>query len=307
MLDLTSTTNDVTVQVSVLPTGQLGLLLRWIFENEQDTSKVEWFPDYSFLIEHPSGKRVMFDLGMRKALEEYPPIIRSTFELSKPTVEREAFEILQQDGHIQPNDIHHVVLSHLHWDHIGDISTFPNAELIIGPEAKALAAPGYPSMANSPFNEDTILKAASIRELSYDKDNWEPLGPFPKALDLFKDKSFYLLDTPGHMKGHLGGLARTGKDEYVFMGGDCCHHRRLLTDNNAEISFTCGPAGMPGFHADLPAAKVTIDRVKQLDRDDKVLVVLAHDNTIGADMPLYPQVLNGWKDRGSKYTHSRKL
>ena len=79
------------------------------------------------------------------------------------------------------------------------------------------------------------------------------------------------------MQGHLGGLARTGQDEYVFIGGDCCHYRGLLTNDRAQISYTCDPAGMPGFHKDLKAAKVTIDRVKQLDRTEEVLVVLAHD------------------------------
>ena len=227
--------------------------------------------------------------------------------MSKPKADREAHEILSQDGEVLSKDIDHIVLSHLHWDHVGDTKNYKNAEVISGPGSKAVAVPGYPTLPNSPFNEDTILNAAKYRELSYENDKWQSLGPFPKVIDFFGDGSFYIIDTPGHMKGHLGSLARTGPEEFVFMGGDCCHHRRLLVDDRAEISFTCGPAGMPGFHSDLAAAKETIARVKIFDRSDNVLVVLAHDNTIVKTLPLYPQVLNGWKAKGQKYTHKRSL
>lgn len=45
-------------------------------------------------------------------------------------------------------------------------------------------------------------------------------------MDYFGDGSFYLLDTPGHAVGHLGGLVRTTKnpDTFVFLGGDLTHH-----------------------------------------------------------------------------------
>jgi len=119
---------------------------------------------------------------------------------------------------------------------------------------------------------------------------------FLERTTFFGDGSLYLVDTPGHMQGHLGALARTGKDEYVFMGGDCCHHRRILEDDNAQISCTCGPGKLStGFHKDLKAAKESIERVKVLDRRDDVMVVLAHDNTLIGKIPLYPSALNGWR------------
>ena len=234
-------------------------------------------------------------------------MLQALYGVTKPKVEREAHEILQQDGKISPDDVDTVILSHLHWDHIGNIRPFSRAELLLGPESKALAVPGYPSNPKSPLNEDTILNAASVRELSYVTDDWRPLGPFPKAHDFFGDGSFYIVDAPGHMQGHLGALARTGIDEYVFMGGDCCHHRLLLSSDHAQVSYTCGPAGLPGFHKDLELAKETINRVKQLDESQEVLVVLAHDNTLENNMPLFPKTLNGWKKLGQKYTHNRVL
>ena len=53
------------VEVYVLPTGYLWLPDRWIFA-DGDPQLRHLSPDYSFLICHPSGKNVLFDLGMRK-------------------------------------------------------------------------------------------------------------------------------------------------------------------------------------------------------------------------------------------------
>lgn len=52
-------------EVYVLPTGYLWLPDRWIFADGDEQLK-HLSPDYSFLIQHPSGKNVLFDLGMRK-------------------------------------------------------------------------------------------------------------------------------------------------------------------------------------------------------------------------------------------------
>lgn len=62
-------TGDVTpVKLFALPTGWLCHPDRWLFE-DGDTDQVnaiQQYPDYSFLIRHPSGQNVLFDLGLRK-------------------------------------------------------------------------------------------------------------------------------------------------------------------------------------------------------------------------------------------------
>jgi hypothetical protein len=37
------------------------------------------------------------------------------------------------------------------------------------------------------------------------------------ALDYFSDGAFYLLDTPGHATGHIGGLGRVTSNPASFM------------------------------------------------------------------------------------------
>jgi hypothetical protein len=65
--------SSLSVSVFALPTGKLYLPDRWLFEDgDNNMYKARQFsPDFSFLIRHPSGTNLLFDLGMRKVC--YPP------------------------------------------------------------------------------------------------------------------------------------------------------------------------------------------------------------------------------------------
>lgn len=49
---------------------------------------------------------------------------------------------------------------------------------------------------------------------------------------------------------------------------------------------------------DHPAAMDTVSKIKELDASDDVFVVLAHDLTLRDRIPLFPEKLNDWRDRG---------
>lgn len=56
------------VKVSALATGELNHPDRWLFEDgDEDIMNARHsYPDFSFLIQHHSGKNVLFDLGLAK-------------------------------------------------------------------------------------------------------------------------------------------------------------------------------------------------------------------------------------------------
>lgn len=209
-----------------------------------------------------------------------------------PTVAEDVSDILERGPH-RAETITDIVLSHLHFDHIGDCTRFPWAALTAGPGSRAATSPGYPLDPLSPFSAD-VLNHRGFRELTFDKDIWCSIGPFHRTYDYFGDGSFYLVDTPGHMPGHLGALAQTSEGEWLFMGGDCCHHRALLLGTR-PVSVSVGPNGTTSFHKDVPTAIKTIGVVRQLENYDNVLVALAHDAYLVNKMPLYPKSLVGWK------------
>lgn len=193
--------------------------------------------------------------------------------------------------------------SHLHWDHVGDWTEFPSAQLILGPGATEYVSPGYPSQPDSAFLGAVFNHAGGVRELSRATDTWVPFPPFERAFDLFSDGSLLLVDAPGHMPGHLIAVARTSASgtmpEFVIMGGDCCHHRSLFT-GEAEIGVGFGPTGLPSMHLDLDIARKTIQRVGELGREENILVCLAHDAFLHPPLELFPDTVNGWRERDVK-------
>lgn len=316
MLNSSLPVGETTVQVSALPAGHLQLPDRWLFEdNDHDVLKCrQHSPDFAFLIKHAKGK-VVFDLGMRKVrhrpgpgrsqfkllsqdIENSPPVIKKELHLVSVDIPKDVQELLDE-GPDKAASITTVILSHLHFDHVGDCMKFPDSELVVGPGSHASTAPGWPDAPGSPF-DGSVLKHPHFRELSPEKD-WKPFGPFSKAIDWWGDQSFYVIDAPGHMDGHLAATARTGPDEWVFMGGDCCHHRSLLCGSR-PLGVSAGPGGGPGFHRYPDVAKGTIQQVRALEQEGSVLIALAHDSRLDGLMPVYPEVLNGWRSSKWKRT-----
>lgn len=196
-------------------------------------------PCFSFLIEHPpTGRRLVFDLGIRQDWETglSPTAVRMVKSLSSSLEahhERGVREILEQHG-VPGSSIEAVVWSHWHFDHTGDPSTFdPHTALLVGPGFKDALLPGYPADPDAPILEADYA-GRELRELRFggDAPGAAKVGRFD-ALDYFGDGSFYLLDSPGHTVGHLCGLARVTSgggggsgegDSFIFLGGDASHH-----------------------------------------------------------------------------------
>lgn len=240
------------------------------------------------------GCSFTYTLTENQDFDQVPELIRSLFHVIEPVVDNDASDILAT-GPVAPSDIDAVIFSHLHFDHIGDCTKFPDAKLVIGPGSKAANGEGWPVNPKSPFSS-SVVQHPKLHELSFENEKWSPVGPFPRAFDYFGDGSFYLIDTPGHMKGHMGALALTGPGEWVFMGGDCCHHRSILLQSR-PMSVSFGPMGRC-FHSEPKVAGETLKKIRHLEETGQVFVALAHDSFLVGPMPQYPESLNGWSHSG---------
>lgn len=84
---------------------------------------------------------------------------------------------------------------------------------------------GYPADPDSSVNEEEI-KGHEWTELLKDPTReWKPVATFDRSLDWFGDGSFYLLDAPGHVLGHIAAMVRTTADPptYMVLAGDAAH------------------------------------------------------------------------------------
>jgi glyoxylase-like metal-dependent hydrolase (beta-lactamase superfamily II) len=343
--------SDSTCKVHLIQAGGLYIPTRMVLlpnpdeasdsaSDNQTQNKTFYAPDYVFLIEHTdTGNQYIFDLGMRKDLENLPPtIIKNVLPQFKCEPELPA-EILQAHGapEQQPEHIKAVIFSHMHFDHVGDGAKagFDKAEMWIGPTCCTYARPGYPVEETAPtlsetlptdgsrkiieaFIPDDILKSYGdkregqvMQGMSKGLYNgtdlrhveWIGLGAFDRAFDVFGDGAAYLVDAPGHSAGHQMMLLRTTADTFVLLAGDGFHHPDLLRDPGRTAR---PPYAKEGMHVDAEAAVDTIWRTRRFAERDDVWVIAAHDFSVGESIALGEKVIEGlvcvdsWKKKGWK-------
>ena len=125
-------------------------------------------PSHSFYIEHPSGRKLVFDLGIRKDYQNYSKSIADYLPTTKYDIQvtKNVVDILQDNG-VSSESIEAVVWSHWHWDHIGDPSTFPhNVKLVVGQGFNDAMLPGYPANPSSPIRESDYANR-ELREILF--------------------------------------------------------------------------------------------------------------------------------------------
>ncbi|KAJ7175835.1 hypothetical protein C8R46DRAFT_1214296 [Mycena filopes] len=194
-------------------------------------------PAFAFCIDNvTTGQRVVFDLGPRKDIENAaPPIVAANKAglISMP-VKEDICEQLVRDG-VDLNTVSCAIWSHAHFDHTGDMSLFPaSTKVVYG---------GDTDTSLGDVNPESQLVASDLagREsvaLNFDESKLTIGGL--RALDFFGDGSLYLLDVPGHIKGHLCGLARVTPTSFVYLGGDACHHPGMMRPTEAlHRHFPC--------------------------------------------------------------------
>lgn len=198
--------------------------LRAMFRDVADERRE--FPAGAFLYEADDGSRVLFDTGYatgswrtgwRGAVYRrlLPPHVIDTDDIAAQ---------LAADG-IDPASVTHVVLSHLHPDHVGGVRRFPGATFVISaghertlrnPRLRSGVLPGL-LPAWFPRASRAVLGEGSFRRIL--------IGAVElRAHDLLDDGSYLVLDLPGHADGHLGALV----EGRVLLAGDAAWGSDLL-------------------------------------------------------------------------------
>ncbi|KAB2103085.1 hypothetical protein AG0111_0g9327 [Alternaria gaisen] len=310
------------------------------FNDESDKRKTFYAPDYVFLIEHAAtGNKYVFDLGMRKDLENLPPLIVEGTLPNFKCEPKSPAEVLQEHGSAdqQPEKVKAVIFSHMHFDHVGDGAKagFEEAEMWVGPTCCYPNNPKAPTLSETlpvdgsrkiveSFVPDDILKEAGDKRaglvmegmvkgkyaaVDLKKPEWIGIGAFDRAYDVFGDGSAYIIDAPGHSSGHQMMLLRTtsGSNEnehtFVLLAGDCYHHPDLLKEPKRTAR---PPYAKSGMHADPEQAVNTMLRTREFTQKDNVWVIGAHDISVGEGInPGVKELeglvgINNWLEKGWK-------
>lgn len=165
------------------------------------------------------------------------------------------------------DDVKYVILSHLHMDHTGGMSLFPNAKFLVGSNEIRFAYWADP-IQRPFFIMDDLVPARGFSWLEVDQD-----------YDIFGDGSVQMLKTPGHTPGESTLLVTLPSRKFVLTG-DTVHTRADLADEKPmEIDF------------DKEMAVASLKRLKQLRDDNHATIWIPHDIDDWNDLPHAPAAI----------------
>jgi glyoxylase-like metal-dependent hydrolase (beta-lactamase superfamily II) len=205
--------------------------LRYLVDDWEDAA----LPVNANLVEHPGG-RCLFDTGQTAAaahpgyLPRWHPFLRlARFELDEGD---EAGVQLQASG-VPPASVDHVVLSHLHTDHVGGVGAFPDADVVAGGlEWRRAQGVGGRLRGYFPGRWPSAVRPRLVTP------DGPAVGPFPASYDLVGDGSLTIVPTPGHTPGHLSMVVR-GATRAWFLAGDLVRDPADLADRAPAIARWC--------------------------------------------------------------------
>ena len=207
-----------------------------------------------YLIIH-NDNYILFDTGNHKNDIEghYPPLVTGS---SKPhfTKDEWAPNAMQSIG-VEPEKINYIITSHLHHDHCGALTEFPNAQIIVQKKEYEFA--------HAPT--DNMKRAYYECEFPADLD-WKFIdGENEPVFDLFNDGRLLIYFTPGHTPGQQSLLVKSDNNGSLMFTSDACY---LQDSIKKDV--------MPGLIYNKDAYIKNIALFKQLSKNG-VKIIVGHD------------------------------
>lgn len=177
-------------------------------------------PIPAFLVEHPGAGLVLIDTGMHPSFAVDPRqslgrIGARMFRTLEMEPEQAVSAQLRALGRA-PADVRVVVMTHLHMDHTGAVSEFPDATFVVS--ADEWAAATRPRGALRGYLPRQFDHAFDFRLVDFDTPATDSFSTFGRSLDLFGDGLVRLLSTPGHTEGHMSVALRLGSRDALVVG-----------------------------------------------------------------------------------------
>ena len=213
-----------------------------------------------FIIEHSKG-RLIWDVGLPDSLAD-----RNTGEIDTTTVSTLFYvrkKLINQINamNLTPDSIDYLAVSHTHLDHIGNANYFKNSTWIVDER------------------ELEYAMRAGASTSYYDSLRTSMKITFNGSYDVFGDKSVIIHSMPGHTPGHMC-LQIELKNETVFLTGDLYHFKEQRQFKR-----------MPKFNTDVQMTLKSMDKFEKLVNQKKARVIIQHERTQYAQLPVYPNFL----------------
>jgi len=201
------------------------------------------FVDSCYLIKHAQGW-LLWDTGVTDAISAMPdgqkPSDPGATHWKRP---KTLVSQLNQLG-VKPADIKYVAVSHTHPDHIGNITLFPEAMLLV-----QKAEYEWPD----PLGVGRFKPEHPVTKLEGDKD-------------VFGDGSIVIISTPGHTPGHQSLLVKLPKTGAVLLSGDAVHFKSNWENRR-----------VPSMNVDKDMTTASMQRMADIMAKEKAQLWINHD------------------------------
>ncbi len=160
-----------------------------------------------YLVVHPKGI-LLYDTGLNDRLVGrplYENVLEGYGQIKFNTLRGQLADI-----GVVPASVDFLVLSHYHWDHLGNAGDFANSTWLVykGDRERMF---DKESRGSAWFEQYSALARSKTQLLSGD-------------YDVFGDGSVVVLATPGHTEGHCSLLVRLKNTGPVVLSGDLYHY-----------------------------------------------------------------------------------
>lgn len=264
--------NAADLKIKVIKTGEVKPLEAFTYSGGSFFKKKEMIHP-SFLITH-NNEQFLFEAGLGVAAN-------AEFKADMPWWAKPFMGFTQLGNLIdhfkdKESSIKRIILSHLHFDHIGGALDFPNTE-IWTTEAERNFFLSDKSWTNFPSTKLSTIKWHIFKWTTTKYRGYE------ESLDLYGDGSIILVSMPGHTPGSLGMFMNFENGDSVFFVGDTVW-------NNEAIDLIAPKFFISRWMVDSNADEV-LNQVKHLHALKKefpnMLIVPTHDMAQAAKLRKY--------------------
>lgn len=236
-----------------------------MFVQLTDIGKEIEVPIPFYVIDHPEGVALV-DTGQSYELAEDPenygphgaPGLVDFAENIDMSEDEKAIHRLEDLGY-SASEVDKVILSHLHMDHAGGITDFPDAEFIV--QHKELQYASYPEPIQAGFYQEGDFGVLRTPEFDVTVAH--------DSVDVFGDGQVVTIPTPGHTPGHQSVKLELDDAGTTILGMDVSHMRVGYEENLAT-----------SFDWSTTIGNESRRKIKNIARKEGAEVHINHDNEL---------------------------